>query len=194
MGKLLVGFGTLLYRASVGDTIGRDQAEEKSMRPVVVKDHKRLFNLRPTHYESSAKLTTSGIENGAMNVEPASGHFFNALAFPVTDEELDRLDERERYYQRHTVELFDFETDELIGEGMVYMSDPNESWIERDACRLLPLWRDIVWARTGSYAVSEQFGETFDQTTFLADGKTLVVDRYADWLAETIEPGTKDVG
>ncbi len=187
---LLVGYGTLLHRGSLGQSIGGEAADEKDILPVRIRDYRRVFNLRPTHYPSSFKLSGEGIENAAMNVEVSPGAFFNALAFKVTSSELDILDERERYYERHVVPLFDFGTDAPIGEGHVYSSAPEARWIERDPQRLLPLWRDIVWARTGAYGVGEKFGREYDATTYLADGRTLMVDRYRHVLDQTddVEP------
>lgn len=70
---LLVGYGTLLYRGSLGQSIGATVAESKPSVPVIVRNYKRLFNVRPEHYQSSHKLNDAGIELGAMNVEPSTG-------------------------------------------------------------------------------------------------------------------------
>lgn len=150
----------------------------KKIIPVTVRGHRRLFNLRPTHYETSFKLHSEPIENGAMNVEPAPGAVFNGLAFTVSEEEIKALDQRERYYKRHKVALDHFGTNDHFEDGFVYISEPDAAWIERAPQRLMPLWRDIVWARDGAYRIGDDFGRCFDETTFLADGKTLVVDVY----------------
>ncbi|MEM9799780.1 MAG: gamma-glutamylcyclotransferase family protein [Planctomycetota bacterium] len=178
MSSLIVGYGTLLLSASVGTTIGSSAASEKTYRPVLVPGHRRLFNLRPTHYDSSSKLSTKGNENAAMNVEPAAECRFNAVVFEVQDNELEALDQRERYYERVEVPLLDFSTREDLGTGYCYMSRPDAEWIERDPAKLMPLWRDVVWARTGSLRLSEAFGAEYDATTYMADGKTLVQETY----------------
>ena len=181
----LVGYGTLLHRGSLGHSIGHDSAENKRVVPVVVHGYRRLFNLRPTHYETSYKLHEEPIENAAMNVEPAAGAHLNGLGFSVTIDELESLDERERYYLRRAVPIHHFDTGELVGEGHIYISEPDASWIERDPGKLMPLWRDIVWARTGAYRVSEAFGRSYDETTYLADGRSLMVDCYRDVVDDT---------
>ncbi|MEM7050145.1 MAG: gamma-glutamylcyclotransferase family protein [Acidobacteriota bacterium] len=183
---LLVGYGTLLDQASLGDTIGADRAGTKVARPIVVHDYRRLFNLRPDHYEASCELGKEGIEAGAMNVEPAEGHHFNALAFEVDAEELDRLDHRERYYQRRVEALFDFVTGESIGEGSLYSAPPSAQWIEPDPTRLLPRWLDVELGRRGAYRIGRTFGEDFDRTTFLADGVTPLATAYGEsWEERT---------
>ncbi|MCB1021478.1 MAG: gamma-glutamylcyclotransferase, partial [Acidobacteria bacterium] len=121
MDTFLVGYGTLLNQGSLGHSIGQDAAGAKRIVPVIVEGYRRLFNLRPTHYESSSKLSARGIENAAMNVEPAPGARFNALAFSVTQDELAKLDQRERYYKRTSAPLLDFDSGESLGEGHFYM-------------------------------------------------------------------------
>lgn len=187
MEPLLVGYGTLLNRASLGHSIGANAASDKPLRPVIVEGFRRLFDLRPDHYVpiTSCKLGVPGIENAAMNVEPDPTARFNALAFPTTEVELAALDERERYYLRISRPVIDFASGETIGEGHFYAATADAPGIERDPSRLMPLWRDVVWAREGAYAISEAFGRMFDATTFLADGTTRVVDRYADLLGDT---------
>lgn len=175
---LLVGYGTLLYRGSLGQSIGATLAESKPVVPVVVRDYKRLFNVRAEHYESSHKLSAEGIELGAMNVEPSAGSSFNAVAMKVSAGELEILDRRERYYRRLTVPVHDFTTGEALGPGNFYAAGPESRWLERDPGRLLPRWQDIVWARAGSYAISQDFGRYYDATTYLADGETLMIDFY----------------
>lgn len=192
-GVLLVGYGTLLYRASLGHTIGETPAGERAMVPVVVENFRRLFNLRPDHYQSSELWGVPGIENGAMNVEPAAGIALNGLAFRVAPAELERLDRRERYYRRVEVELRRFDDGEPLGRGQIYSSRPDERWIERAPAVLLPLWRDVVWARAGAYAIGRRFGRMFDRTTYLADGATLVVDRYRDHLTPGEPPRAEEL-
>lgn len=48
--------------------------------------------------------------------------------------------------------------------------------------RLLPRWQDIVWARTGADAISHAFGQYYDATSYQADGKTLMIDFYRQYL------------
>ena len=181
----LIGYGTLLHRRSLGHSIGQDSARLKEIVPVTVPDHRRLFNLRPKHYVTSHKLHEEPIENGAMNVEVASGVELNALAFTVSSEELDKLDRREHYYFRKRVPILHFDTGESLGEGHIYITEPDAAWIERDPRRLMPLWRDVVWARDGAGRIGDEFGRRFDETTYLADGRTLVVDAYRKVLDQT---------
>jgi hypothetical protein len=180
--SLLIGYGTLLYRGSLGQSIGAESSESKPIVPVIVRNFKRLFNIRPEHYESSHKLNAAGIELGAMNIKPSTGFSLNAVALPVNARELEILDQRERYYRRVTIPIRDFFTGEPLGLGHVYTADLESQWVDSDLHKLLPRWQDIVWARTGSYAISQAFGEYYDATTYLADGETLMIDFYRQHL------------
>lgn len=70
------------------------------------------------------------------------------------------------------------ENKEVMGTGYVYGSEPDAPWIDRDPRTLMPLWRDVLWSRGGAYRVGDDFGLAYDQTTYLADGSTLLVDAY----------------
>jgi len=117
-------------------------------------------------------------------LEPANGSFFNGLCFDAYTDDLEDLDKRERYYIRQSAPYFDFETGEELGICHFYESPLEARWLVRDTHKLLPLWRDIVYARIGAYRISEAFGKMYDQTTYLADGKTLLVAYYQKYLKE----------
>lgn len=175
---VIVGFGTLLLQESLGDTL----SNEKKFTPIIVKNYRRLFNLLPDHYEADNRLRSDYTEIGAANIEPAEGFQFNGLSFEANASDLENLDSRERYYKRSEVPYCDFETGEDLGICHVYESPLDARWLLRDKDRLLPLWRDIVYARVGAYRISEAFGKMYDETTYLADGKTLMIDYYKNHI------------
>jgi len=178
----LVGFGTLLLQESLGDTV----KGERKFKPIIVKNYRRLFNLLPDHYEETYQhdnhLRDNWTEKGAANIEPAEGIHFNGLSFEADSADLENLDKRERYYKRSIVPHYDFYTGEHLGECHVYESPLDARWLVRDTDKLLPLWRDLVYARVGAYRWGDDFGKMYDQTTYLADGKTLAVDYYKNHL------------
>jgi hypothetical protein len=194
--NLLVGYGTLMSRDSVAGTVG-DSAMRKPFLPVVVSGYQRLFNLRPDKYQPSFFRTDQPLEVAAMNVTPLDGARFNGLAFPVTDDDLAALDERERYYERVWVPILAFEgrreaegryvaqrSPISLGNAWVYSAGPDAPAVFDASDGFLPHWRDVVVAREGAYAVSEVFGKMFDQTTYMPDGRTLVAEEYRDDLPD----------
>ncbi len=184
MAIYIVGYGTLLYTESVGDTIGTT-AIKKVYKPVVIYGFKRLFNLLPSHYKPSYKISDLPVEKAAANITQHPGASLNGLAFEVSVAELNALDQREQHYNRIETTLYDFKSGDPIGKGFVYAADKNKATLTGDP-EFLPDWEDISWARTGAYRHGAEFGTMYDQTTFLADGETLVMQRYAKWLDQLI--------
>jgi len=184
MGLYIVGYGTLLYAESVGDTIG-SAAKKKVYHPVIIHGFKRLFNLLPPHYKPSFKISNKPVEKAAANIIVSSASHFNGLAFEVEEHELIAIDKRERHYTRVKTIIYDFHTEKPMGEAFVYAANEEKARLTNDTA-FLPDWEDISWARTGAYSYGEKFGRMYDETTFLADGKTLVKQRYADWLDQLI--------
>lgn len=176
----LIGYGTLLYNASLASSIGKSAVTKKIYIPVIVDGYIRTFNLRARHYSPSHMFESGGEERAAMNVEPSTNHSFNGIAFQITDRELELLDKREIYYERHVVPIRTFESGKIIAKGNIYVG--LEPWIIRDPQKLMPLWRDVIWGRTGAYQIGERFGQYFDKTTYISDNKVLVVDKYRKFL------------
>lgn len=154
--------------------------------PVIVPAWRRLYNLRAAHYTPSTVLGTAGIEASAANVEPAPDASFNGLMFEVDAAQLAALNARERCYRRVDVEVLDFVTHRPLGTAFTYSCPTDSTLLTRDPARLLPHWRDIALARTGAYQLSEAFGASWDETSFLADGDTPVLARYRDYVAQMV--------
>lgn len=165
MKALVVGYGTLLSRESLALTLGAEDASRRLV-PVWIDGYRRLFNVRPSFYRGA----TPSAAEAALNLEPAVDARCNALAFLVSLDELARLDARERGYERVVVALRTFEGAQPFGRAFAYIAPPDSPWIERDPSLLLPLPRDLAWARAGAREVGPEFFEHFEATTFLADG------------------------
>lgn len=178
----VIGFGTLLLKHSLGDTVGGEVSDQKKYVPITVNGYKRLFNVRAEHYTPSHKVSDKDNEMGAANVEFSPMHSFNGVAFEVDDSELELLDTRERYYERIEVDANYFDSGLPLGEACVYCAMPDSKWVEDDNEKLLPHWRDIDYARRGAYAIGDDFGRAYDESTYMADGKTLMVDFYQNFI------------
>lgn len=185
---LLVGYGTLLNRASMRKTVG-SSAQDKAFLPVIIPDFRRLFNLVPDTYTPSFRLRKEPVEVAAANVQGAEGEALNGLAVSVTSQELTALDERERFYERVEVEVLSFPERKPLGRAFAYSASPSSRWVRMEDETLLPRWKDVMLARNGAYAVSQAFGEMYDTTTFLADGHTPILELYKDILSELEEDG-----
>ena len=184
MASYIVGYGTLLYTESVGDTLG-STAGRKLYLPVMIHGFKRLFNLLPSHYNPSFKISKMPVEKAAANIIVSAGSSFNGLAFEVNEAELAEIDRRESHYLRLETVMYDFVLAKPMGKAFVYAATEKKATLTDDAS-FLPDWEDISWARTGAYRHGKKFGNMYDRTTYLADSKTLVVERYNDYLDQLI--------
>jgi hypothetical protein len=180
----VVGYGTLMLRPSLGDTIGPEAALRTELIPVRVEGFRRLYNLGPDHYQPSSRLSAEGNERAAANVRSEPEAWFNGLAFAVDQAMLEALDRRERGYRRVGAALEQFETGESLGDGFLYLFPPRDPQVIDDPALLLPRWLDLHYARFGAYAASEAFGQAFDRSSFLADGATPVLQPFTHLLKE----------
>jgi hypothetical protein len=117
-----------------------------------------------------------------MNVMAWEDSYFNGVAFPVTEADLEALDARERYYDRIKAPILGFPDSPPLGDAWLYSASSDAPAVFDPGTGLLPQWRDIVMARAGAYARGEAFGKMFDETTYMADGATLLVDAYGEHL------------
>ncbi len=211
----VIGYGTLLNRASLARTVGPEAARQARFLPVWVEGYQRLFNLRPDHYQASLQVSPLPIEVGAANLMPMAEARFNGVLFTLGPESLDVLHERERYYERVTARATPF-SGTVAGwgghppvapiapasprtppppeplEALIYVGRPDSPWVApwlgAGPDRLLPLWRDLVLARGSAYRIGPEFGRAFDATTYLADGVTRAVTWYGERLPDPLDP------
>lgn len=178
----IVGFGTLLLKSSLGNTVGDENSSKKEYIPVIVEGYKRVFNVFAEHYEASHLIHENDIEMGAANIKKAKGAVFNGVVFAADEEEVELLDRRERYYMRVKVNAQNYYTGEQLQEVYAYCANPDSKSVKNSIDLLLPKWRDVDYARRGAYGIDEKFGKMYDKTTFLADGETLLVDYYSKFI------------
>ena len=156
-----------------GSLMNKEQFQGKKFRLVTVKGWKRIFNKVVSR--AVWKPYTNGNVIGTLNIIPESKASFNAIAFYVTNEEFASLIEREEDYRNVTAEMFDFKTGSPLDTGTLFVANENnksgENIIRDD---ILPIPKYLTVCREGAYSWQPGFGEVFDETTFIADGKTTV--------------------
>ncbi|MFH1510656.1 MAG: gamma-glutamylcyclotransferase family protein [Candidatus Woesearchaeota archaeon] len=162
----VIGYGSLMIPESLEKTL--------PLRPFVaawVKGYKRVFNLKnstPRLYRIKEPTNKVAI----LNVEPSDCHGFNALIFEVSDDELQKLKIREKQYYTKEIKVYDLKKKPISnailfignklshGERIVNNEyEPVESYLER--------------CREAAYKQGKEFGQLFDRTTFLGNGKSL---------------------
>lgn len=160
----IIGYGSLM---------NREQFEGKEHRLVIVKGWKRVFNKvvsRPVW-----KQYARGDELGTLNVIQSQSSHFNAVAHRVSDEEFSKLIEREEDYHREKAGAYDFKTHEKLGDYTLFVSNTTNKQgdtLIRDDIK--PINEYLEVSRRGAYSWGDDFGEEFDRTTFLADGRVCI--------------------
>jgi cation transport regulator ChaC len=165
--KKIVGYGSLMDKDSFSKTLPL-----RDMKPVWIEGFKRVFNLKPSRpyiYKEGGK----GIAIAVANLEESEKSRCNGLMFEVTESELEKLKIRERSYRLKEVEVSDFETEDLIGTAYVFIGSKRfrDELIISDEFEPLPSYLEKV--RKASYNISEDFGISFDTTTFKANGERI---------------------
>jgi cation transport regulator ChaC len=173
----LFAYGTLMHPYSYRRTLGR-QVTLRAL-PASIKGYQRRF-AQPYPWWGripSVRLALFLERCGAL-VQEAPDYTVTGVALSVTEHELRLFDRRERVpkvYQRIAVPGYDFVTGEALGIMLwVYVNQAPE----RLQSRLLPHWTDVAFARRAAYALSDAFGRAYDDTSYLADGWTLLTAVY----------------
>jgi hypothetical protein len=123
----IIGYGTLLYTESVGDTIGSG-AEKKGCQPVIIHGFKRLFNLLPSHYKPSYKISKMPVEKAAAIIIVAEDASFNGIAFEVNPDELKAIDRRESHY--HSIETPMYDRTTFLADGNMMVTERYSDWLD----------------------------------------------------------------
>lgn len=147
----VIGYGSLLSHRSLAKTI-----PDRSFQPVIVKGYKRIFNVLAKNHTD------------LLNIERKPGHYFNGVLFTVTSDELKKIKLRERpEYSLFKSWAYDFSTNKKISWSSLAV-DLHHSL---DHFRHQPNRLYFKSCREAAYAISNKFGRTWDETTYLANGE-----------------------
>ncbi|MEK6891149.1 MAG: hypothetical protein AABX03_03340 [Nanoarchaeota archaeon] len=146
----LVGYGSLLSHKSLKETINN-----KHFKPVIVKGYKRIFNIAVKKEENFDEL----------NLEKSKKSKFNGVMFKVNEDELEKINKREREYNLEEVEVYDFKTGKRLGKSLVVV----DYFIKIDRKNKLPSKSYFILCRQAAYHISKEFGKYWDKTSFISD-------------------------
>ena len=115
----VIGYGSLIHPDSLKRTVPHLQVDQ--IKPVRVVGYRRLFNLASMKaWNSAMPLRQSA---AVLNVEVDSDAEFGGVAFPVDENGLRALDQREFMYKRISgVECVEFSTGEPVYRSILYLS------------------------------------------------------------------------
>jgi hypothetical protein len=172
---VVIGYGSLMIAESLAKTI-----PAREMRPVWVPGYRRIFNLK-TRFPRMYKVSESSNKVAVLNVVPEVDASTSALAFDVSDDELEKLKLRERIYYMKEVKILDFKSKEPAGTAVMFIGRKMFHGERIVSEHYLPVPSYLDRCREACYKVGKRFGKTFDSTTFVGDGRTV-----AEYLKENI--------
>lgn len=156
----LIGYGSLVNQKSLRKTI----KQHSNFHEVWVHGYRRLFDLR-----SIKQLYEPWDRNIAvLNVEAAKHAKFNAVLFEVNLKQFHAILKREKTYSLVKVKYSNYHTNKVEGEAFLFIG------LEEDIHKNLnPNTHYFHICRRGGYSISKKFGQDWDKTTFLGNGKSV---------------------
>ena len=151
-----IGYGSLLSHAWIRETLS-----DRTFYPVIVEGFKRIFNVDDVEERSRAKKYAD-----ILNIIESPGIFFNGVLFKIDEVELIELKSREDVYVFERVATKDYYTGTIIEPCFVSI-DYN---IDIDIGKKYPDKNYLHLCREAAYAISDDFGTLWDQTTYLSSG------------------------
>lgn len=162
----IIGYGSLLSHQSLLET-----CKNKKFTPIIVKDFKRVFNLKSEVNKKS----------DILNLKKQKNSLFNAVQFKVNKTELKKLKEREDWYNFEKTKYFDFKTRKLLGEG--FISIDYSILIDKKGYK--PEKSYFILCREAAYNISNSFGCFWDYTTYTSKN-----EKISDWINKNTEYNT----
>lgn len=163
----IIGYGSLMIPESLQKTI-----PPRPFELVWVEGYKRIANIR-TRFPKQYKVIAGDNHIAILNVEEEECHRLNAVAFEVSEDELEKLKIREQIYYVKEVELRDFATSQVCGTGLLFIGKKLFHGERIVSDEYLPISSYCQKCREAAYSLNDEFGKAFDETTFAADGRPL---------------------
>lgn len=148
-----VGYGSLLSHKSLKETI-----KDKKFKKVLLNGYKRVFNLS----------LSEKYNEDVLNLVKSRGSSCNAVIFKVTEKELEKLNHREAEYNLEEIPVYDL-SGKKIGKALASI----DKFIKIDNEARLPSKSYLKLCRDAAYKIGKRFGKIWDDTTFLADGRSV---------------------
>lgn len=159
MKNYVFGYGSLINLESAEKTLGRAVRDEE-VRIVDADDFARLWRL-------VVQVTVTGYRDNPVNavfldIVDQVGEKCNGILIEVSKDELERLDVREKYYDRIDI------TENVrprVSDGKVFVYQGNPKFFAENFPnpRILAQYKDIV--RKGTLHWGKDFARNFEQTT-----------------------------
>lgn len=189
----IIGYGSLLKQCASNfkgeATVSQESVQ--SFRPVICCDIQRRFDLKDLKKigQIHGDKEIEDKEIAYLNVHRSKGSFINAVARKVDLEDLKKLIKRERGYDLVPVMIVDWQR--LINKepitfevAYVFMASEEKRPFDEDSNEmvhhtdptLLPERHYVDDVKDAADKIGPLFSKMYDETTFLADGKTHIYE------------------
>lgn len=160
----ILGYGSLLQEESLTATV----PNASNIKPAYIKGFKRAFTLWDPIGWTETNLDVANVPFCGLDVFPAGNDssVVNGITFEVTESEMPALLEREKEYNLITTPVYDFKTNVLDGECLVFSSGK----VTGEYVFGLPgQERYLEVCMEGAQAYGDEFYKMFCDTTFIGD-------------------------
>ncbi|MFA6916048.1 MAG: gamma-glutamylcyclotransferase family protein [Parachlamydiales bacterium] len=184
---LIFGYGSLINSQSASRSVSAEALE--SMRPVVTFGMKRIFNYKArqtAHWGADQNEKEKAMLN--ITPTPTINSMINGVVMEVTAEDLAKLVDREKGYD--LVPLIVISWEDFVSGNPEPKTEIAYSFIAPTELRQNILYTSTSFypvrgylhaVREGAQTLSDEFLDFLNETTYMADGTTLV----KDWDEET---------
>ena len=172
----LVGYGSLINQVSAAKTI--NVGDDAARQAVIAFGAKRIFNYRMPEKirENRYGMTPNNRDIAALNCETTykAKDQFNGILTSVHRDTLDALRDRERHYALRPIIFLEWENlSSKPSVAYIFECLPAESIDDHPYdSNIAPHSLYTQQCREGSRAISQEFLDFFDRTTFLANKTT----------------------
>lgn len=161
---LIFGFGSLINRDSLLVTASR----ARSMQPATITGFRREFSMWDPVGFSETNPDVAGIAHCALDVIPDAGSdsVVNGVAFSVDADDFAALKQREVEYMAIVTQVYDFETNQLLGDCYVFSSGKRDG---NFAHNNIAQQRYLEVCLDGARQFGQEFFDEFLRTTYIGE-------------------------
>lgn len=172
MKHLAFGYGSLINIKSLLSSV----PDAIDIQPGYIKGFRREFSLLDPEGWTTTNLDVAGMPFCALDIRPTnSQERVNGVVFAVSEVYFHELLRREKEYQQIKTTVYDYSTDEPLGECLVFSSGKNNGTFEADN---KAQQRYVEVCLEGARAIGPRFYEEFLASTYIG-GNALLSQLYS---------------
>ena len=160
--RYVFGYGSLLNEKSLLSTV----SEIIEIKPALISGYRRDFGLWVEDGMKHDCADQCGKAYYAMNAEKKEGAKMNGVLIKVDQEQYDKLVQREKQYDIHDVEVYDFVENKVITNGSLFVASKGAGGFNFDNPAQLKYLQICL---EGARSFGQDFYDEFVRTTYIGD-------------------------